>query len=415
MNSTGTAKTPRVLLVTAFRWITSVRAALEFNHAGYDVHVIGPRWQDFAAQSYVERYWSLNPFRPQVSLRRAIAEARPDLIVPLDDCARQYLNSVQASPKTETATRSVIANSLGESRHFDFLYNRAGVSEVAGKLDLHVPTTLPVNNLDELAVARHLMGFPVVLKTDGSWGGQGVDIVADETRLRQSYDRLKAPPSLARALWRMFRKSDFALLGASLRRAKHRLSLQKFVDGRPANASVACWQGEVLASVVVEVFISRGATGPSTVVRLIDHPDISKTVSALVRHFGLSGLYGFDFMLTADDRAAFVEINPRATPTFHLVSNENRLLLKRLKMRLTGEPEADDILLSQTGMISLFPQEIMRDPESSHVRDGYHDIPHFSPDFIALAHKLTSRRFGQWNETGANDTDLATPAPNQGT
>lgn len=409
----GTSQTPRVLLVTAFRWITSVRAALEFCQSGYEVHVVCPSWSDFAAQPFVSRFWRLGLFRPENNVLRAIVASHPDLIIPLDDCARRHLNSIYTSSRTSDLTRSLIVRSLGDPTHYATLYDRAGLSSLAHKLGLVVPTTLSVDTTAELAMTGQLIGFPAVLKTDGSWGGQGVEIVNNNRELTQSFNRLKAS-KLLRAFWRVVRKSDFSLLWPSLSGHRPKLSLQRFIQGRPANASVVCWQGEVLGRVDVEVLQSRGPTGPATVVRLIDHPDIAETISTVVRQLGMSGFCGFDFILTTDNRAVFLELNPRATPTFHLVGARNTVLIELLKERSTGAVPGPLKSAAQTESITLFPQELMRDSQSLFLSAGFQDVPHNAPDFIALAHKLATRRAKAQNWDGAREKPSQVPAKNPG-
>ncbi len=54
-----------------------------------------------------------------------------------------------------------------------------------------------------------------------------------------------------------------------------------------------------------------GPTGPSTVIRLIDRPELL----AGARRLGLSGFIGLDFIIDdATGEAVVIEINPRATP-----------------------------------------------------------------------------------------------------
>ena len=46
---------------------------------------------------------------------------------------------------------------------------------------------------------------------------------------------------------------------------------------------------------------------------------MAETARQLIRRFGLSGFCGFDFILTDDGDAHLLEINPRVTPTCHLL------------------------------------------------------------------------------------------------
>jgi hypothetical protein len=52
------------------------------------------------------------------------------------------------------------------------------------------------------------------------------------------------------------------------------LIVQTYIHGRPANCAVLCWEGKVLAGIGVEVVRAQGLTGPATVVRLAESPEM---------------------------------------------------------------------------------------------------------------------------------------------
>ena len=113
------------------------------------------------------------------------------------------------------------------------------------------------------------------------------------------------------------------------------ISVQAFVHGRPGNVAAACVDGELLGAVQAEVVRSDGELGPSTVLRVIEHPEMRVTATAMVRELGLTGLCGFDFVLEhGTDRAHLLEVNPRATPTSHLVAADGVDLLTSLRAAL---------------------------------------------------------------------------------
>ena len=151
-------------------------------------------------------------------------------------------------------------------------------------------------------------------------------------------------------------------LRARLAGARPTLSIQSYVAGRPANAAVACLQGATLGSVQAEVIESDGPTGPSTVVRVIDHPDMTYAVKSIVSNLELSGLCGLDFILDDDGRAHLLELNPRATPTSHLVGADGTDLLTALRTAFGYERPPARPASYLDGLVALFPQELLRDP-----------------------------------------------------
>ena len=102
-------------------------------------------------------------------------------------------------------------------------------------------------------------------------------------------------------------------------RATTSMTIQTFIEGRPANAMLACWKGEVAGMVSVEVLSSQGETGAGVVVRLIENQQIADAAHKLADWLKLTGFYGLDFMIERDGEAAYlIELNPRCTQLGHL-------------------------------------------------------------------------------------------------
>ena len=70
----------------------------------------------------------------------------------------------------------------------------------------------------------------------------------------------------------------------------------------------------------MEVLATSYLFGPSTIVKIIDHSDVTAAAEAIVAKLGLSGFVGFDFMLDCANKAWFLEMNSRATPTCHIAA-----------------------------------------------------------------------------------------------
>src|SRR5277367_6638419 len=103
----------------------------------------------------------------------------------------------------------------------------------------------------------------------------------------------------------------------------------------------------------------------------------------MVRRLQLSGMQGFDFMLEAESRAAYlIEINPRATQVGHLSVGAGRDLPSALVSAITDTPVAAAPKMTENDTIALFPQEWLRDPSSAFLRSGYHDVPWGEPELL---------------------------------
>jgi hypothetical protein len=403
------------------------RVALELSEAGFTVEVLCPRGHAVEELPFVAATYRYKAFAPIASLRAAIVTSRPSLLVPYDDHVTAQLHELyECTDPGEQAglwLRALIARSLGEPEHFSLLYSRYHICSLARDLGISVPTTEAVANKASLMTALNSVGSPAVLKSDGSWGGRGVVAVNNYEAAVRAFRRLSAPPAASRALKRLVIDRDPTLIVPCLHRRRQAVSIQRFVRGRPANAAVACWQGKVLAAVLVEVLCSNGATGPATVVRIMSHPGMLLVIERMVDRLQLSGLCGFDFVLSEEDGSIhFLELNPRATPTCHLVAADGKHLLaalhaalrrsrpsswqslpirswqslpiRRKRSRVEGGEASSLRRTPCLEPIALFPQEMIRDPHSPHLRSAYHDVPWQSPELVKLGHALRKTNTG---------------------
>jgi hypothetical protein len=390
------AKEPKVLIISAFRWLSTARLALELTETGFTVEALCPRGHVIEELSFVTATYRYKPLTPIASLRAAIMTSRPSLLVPHDDHVTAQLHELyKYTDSAEPAgfwLRSLIARSLGEPEHFSLLYSRHCIGSLARELAIPGPATEPVGNKRSLKSKLNSLGPLTVLKSDGSWGGRGVVAVRNYEEAVGAFRKLSKPPGALRALKRLAINRDATLILPCLRRKRQSVTIQRFVHGRLANAAVACWQGKVLAAVLVEVLRSNGATGPATVVRAMLHPGMLLAIESMVDRLKLSGLCGFDFVLSEeDDTAHLLELNPRATPTCHLIAADGKDLLSALYSATQGSKPSSRQRTPRFGPIALFPQEIMRDPDSPYLQSAYHDLPWQSPELVKLGHALWQR------------------------
>ena len=182
--------------------------------------------------------------------------------------------------------------------------------------------------------------------------------------------------SVLRGLRRYVTKGDVEALS----RRRSAISVQAFVPGKPANATVACWRGNVLAQVAVQVVELASPFGTATVVRVVDGDAMAAAARSICNHYMLSGLYGFDFIIEAGSGAVkLIEINPRATQIGHFNLGPGRDLAAALFEGLSGRSAARRPPI-QSKDISLFPGEWSRDPQSSYLTSTFHDVPYDDPD-----------------------------------
>jgi len=378
---------PRILLVATLRWPVAARLALAFRGFGCHVESVCPRGHPVDRLRSSARSHRYSATRPLESLLMAIKSAAPDLIVPCDDSASLYLHELyerlRAGDEAGAADAVVIERSLGSPSACALASARGDMADLVTREGLRVPDTKVVGSASELNewMLRH--EFPVVLKIDNTWGGLGVRIVHNGDEAQRAFHMLAEGPSLAKTLFRTVLDRDPSLLPMWLKHGPRTVTVQDFVRGVAANRAVACWRGQVLAGISVEALNTDSPTGPATVIRVIENAEMSDTAARVVKRLGLSGLWGFDFVLDTPARAAWlIEVNPRATPICHLSLGKDSDLPAALCSQLTGRHvELSGISIDAT-VIALFPGEWRRDPDSQLLHAAYHDVPWEEPGLV---------------------------------
>lgn len=379
---------PRILLSSTLRWPIAARLAIAFNKLGCLVDALCPAHHVLPRTSAVRKVYDYATLRPLASLRAAIRAAHADLIIPCDDCAAvdmHRLFKISSTTNTlEREQRSLIERSLGSPEACSLATARAPLLRWADQAGVRTPKTSVINSVQELTAWMARRGFPAVIKTDNSWGGQGVSIVGNGETAVQAYQSSASRQSLPHALWRTLVERDLSIVATRLRQPQALITVQDYIPGRPANRAVVCWQGEVLAGLSVEAIHTMHATGPATVVRIIKNAEMATAAETLVRGLGLSGFWGLDFVLEANTSAAyFIEMNPRATPICHLSLGAGQDLPAALFARLTNmHSTISPPSITEQDVISLFPGEWQRNPSSIYLRSAYHDVPWEEPELV---------------------------------
>ncbi len=386
---------PTLLLTATLRWPIAARLAMAFAKLGATVHIACPSHHPARRTRVVHGLHAYSPLQPLAALRAAIAASRPDFVIPCDDNAALHLQQLhaQAGPR-DAALRELIERSLGAPEACAIAAERGALIALAVAEGVRVAPTTRLNTLAQVSAWGALCGFPAVLKTDGSWGGLGVAVVADVEQAQRALVNMAARPSLANALVRLLLDRDASSLLSALRQGRRGVTLQEFIVGTPANRAVACWRGRVLAGISVMALHTQHATGPATVVRIIDNPEMADGVARLVRRLGLSGFWGVDFMLDESGAAHLIEMNPRATPITHLVARDRQNLPAALLACLTGLVPIASGARIDNDTVALFPGEWRRDAASPHLSAAHHDVPWGEP---ALVQELVRR---PWSERG---------------
>lgn len=378
------AAAPHILLATTGQLPSTARLAMELRDAGAQVSLISPsnhpaRALDLINDRLIYRAWS-----PRGSLERALRRLRPDMVVPCDEITVRDLHAI-AQATADRFVKQVIVRSTSSISQFPIITSRAALLCLAKRLGVRVPASRPLpenGTLDEWMKEHRA---PFVLKADGSWAGFGVRIVSNAATAKDAYANMTRPASGRLAVREALLEGNYFGIRPWLRGERPAMSVQGYVDGWPANIGVACWQGEVLASVCAESVATTSATGPSTVARIIRNAEMEEAARRVVGALGLSGMIGFDFMIEAATGDAYlIEMNPRNTPICAVRLGAGRDLAEALVARLAGRPERERSPRTEQDIVVFFPDTWKEDPTSHFLRSGYHDVPWEEPELVRV-------------------------------
>ncbi|HEX3664814.1 MAG TPA: hypothetical protein VHU23_06260 [Rhizomicrobium sp.] len=370
----------KVLLLSSVGWPSVARLAFGFAHAGCMVDALAPGGAAIIASRYLARHHRYRALSPLSSMRAAIEVAVPQLVVCCDDRALAQLLALYGRRAQDNAFRALVETSLGNPSAIPRLISRYGFMEEARAEGIRVPLTLPIHHERDLDAAIAAVGFPLVLKSDGSWGGDGVIVVRNAADARTAFARLSRSPSRLRSLARAIRRRDAHFLHEIFGTSTHAVSAQRFIPGLPAASAFAAWRGEPIAAVYYDVLIAEGTQGPPSVIRRVDCPELIQATRKIARRFAISGIHGMDFIRDADGAAHLIEINPRATQGSTLAFGIGRDLPAALAGCLVPGAQARPGIAND--LVAFFPREWKRDPLSPYLLSAHHDVPWDDPGVL---------------------------------
>jgi hypothetical protein len=399
---TESSTRPRVLLVDTNRWAVAARLASGFAKMGCDVAVLCPSPGHPAVKAIgVQRIFQYSGLHPLISLRLAIESFGPEIVIPSCDRSVQHLHELHAETVANwgesAGLAKLIERSLGSPESFAITSNRYLLIEMARSEGIPVPECQSMEGIDDFRRWRAGCAPPWVIKADGTWGGRGVRIARDEAEAERLFAELTQRSSKVELVKRMILNRDRDWVLAEWKRAHSKLVTQSYIDGRPANCAVACWNGEVLAGIAVEVIAANGEQGPANTVEVVSGHEMLSAARKIARRLGMTGFFGLDFMIEFGSGIPFlIEMNPRCTPPCSLSLGEGRDLVASVAAKLTHR---DALLLRQPvtakTRIAYFPQAVLgRDHSSSmaQIESAYLDIPEGEPKlFHELLHPWSER------------------------
>jgi carbamoylphosphate synthase large subunit len=295
---------------------------------------------------------------------------------------------LQKSDAEAEAICNLLRISMGDPVSYPITESREKFLALVCEVGVRIPESKTVSSSAQVEEWLAHFGFPAVLKAEGTSGGEGVKIVHTLPDALRAYKILHAPLATLVAAKRTLLDHDSNCMVPWLMQHPRQVSIQRFVEGHDANLAVACWQGEVLASIDVEVLQTSKPRGPATIVRPCRNGDRLQAVKKIVRKLGFTGLCGFDFMVDAATGEAYlIEMNARATQTCSLPLAPDGVLIASFCSAFTGQPFADPPLQLTGDTIALFPMAWQGDTSADLFRSSYLDLPIDEPELIAIGMK----------------------------
>ncbi|MBZ5634684.1 MAG: ATP-grasp domain-containing protein [Acidobacteriia bacterium] len=370
-----------MLLTDTARWATSARLAIGLSRAGATVSVLCPNRHPALKTRAIAETMHFSSLHPLDSLQTAIEASDPAIVIPCDDRSVEYLHELyaRASLQGRDDIAALLSRSLGAVDGFPIVSSRYEFLKIAREMGLRVPETYAINALGDLEHLKGGPGFPWVMKIDGTSGGLGVEIVQTPVAAERFFWDARKLYRTARIVKRLIVNRDPFLLRPWWRRSKPAVIAQAYIQGRPANCAVVCWEGRVLAGVGVDVVSATGSTGPASVVRVVNNPEMMVAAERIARRLSLSGFFGLDFVIEEGGGETYlIEMNPRCTPLCHLRLGKGRDLIGELLAQLSGKPLQELPPVTHNDLIAYFPQAWISNSEL--LQSSFQDVPWGEPE-----------------------------------
>ncbi len=390
----------KILLVgLEVQWISPARLPQALQAVGFEVGVACHARAFLAHTKFRDHFFRLpdkNNGRGILAALQTIYSAwPPDLLLPMDDWTALFLTHVheQLAASGGGGLADLLKRSLGNPAGTREALSKRRTVEIARELGVRVPASRPADSPAEILTFGREHGFPVVLKASYSSGGKGVAICRGETEISAALARLRWEQTFTARLKIFRERFRGRMMELHWLPSDRTLTVNQFIPGRCATSLAATVGGKLLAALTAEVEQTYlDANGPSSVVRLVRNEEMRRSSETMLRHWGLTGLIGFDFILDATGKPWLIECNPRLTPLGHLGARAGEDLCGALWHALTATPPPPPKPLPTGLLIAHFPQEMWRDPNSAHLTQAYHDVPVDDPGLLAALKKHPAPR-----------------------
>ena len=306
-----------------------------------------------------------------------VAEQGTTAIVPVDTRAVEFMHAFATATHQGAFTQvpgvekfqAALARSLPPADHLKATCDGPAIYETAAALEIPALSRTRATSIDDALAFAAQHGYPLALKSESAAAMSGADraLCKDEGELRSAFEKLTVP------------------LAHPAPPARP-IDIEVFIDGPQLSHAFVALGGRVLTGLTrLKVKAYPDPHGPSSVVRVVDVPQVADYVARFVERLQYNGFGSLQCVVDpASKSPKFQEFNCRPVPLHHLGEEAVGIDWCRAWFAaLEGQPRpafAGPILKRQ---VALFPQEWLRDPQSKYLTtNALHDVPWDDPALL---------------------------------
>ena len=289
------AQRPEVLVVTYGGWLGVSRLPRTLSCGGCRVSTLSVDTSFFRGSRYVDEILAVERHAPEglMGALRELLLRRPNFyqwILFADEMALAdawpYRHQSWLRPWLPISAQADPSRGLATARLKTVFVRAAPAAAIP------IPDSRVAATLEQASQAARELGYPLVLKADYSYGGQGVRLVCEAQELATAYHEISKDQPVV---------------------------VQSFVAGPVGSTCVLFDHGRALAWSSSYTWASSSAFAPSSARHFMVHPQMEAIIEKIGRLTTFHGFCGIDWIHRADDDSLCVlEFNPRPTPTIHL-------------------------------------------------------------------------------------------------
>lgn len=381
----------RVLIFTLEIWHMIARLPKVLRQAGFEVAALCPPDSFLTATRHLDELFLCRSQRHgewiSQQLATVVEKWKPQFVIAGDDRAVLFIRRLLAAHHSgqlplPPGMLEILRRSFG---NFDWLAEATSkrlTVQCAQRLGIKTPRFACVESVEAAVKQAQSMSWPVALKRSTAWGGSGITFCHNETEVKATFHKYREAGTWVGALKARYLQMRGWGLGPGWLPADHAVTVNEVIHGKPAMTAVAAADGNVLMHVSAQAeHCFPTPHSPSSVVRFIDHPGMAAAAEKMTRHWQVSGLLGFDFMLDAQGEAYLIECNPRPICITTQGQFSGRELCLAWYNHFAGLPAVAPGPLHHE-VVAHFPQEWRRDANSPYLSQSCHDVPWDDPELL---------------------------------